>query len=82
MVGPTPEEERRSAYRRFKAMLVVVIALSAGLIAINGDAGLHVVGAASLGGLVVGAALVQYVFPEPRVVDGRIRGDRENDTDR
>lgn len=66
MVGPRAEEERRSAYRRFQAGLVIVVGGSAGLIAVNGDAALPVVAAASLGGLVVGVVLVWQVFPGRR----------------
>lgn len=64
MVGPRPEDEHRSAYRRFKAILVVLVGVSAGLIALEGDASLPVVTAAAVAGSVIGVALVWYVFPD------------------
>lgn len=71
MVGPRPEEEHRSAYRRFQVGLVIVVGGSAGLIAVNGDTTHPVVAAASLGGLVVGVVLVWQLFPGSNVQPGQ-----------
>jgi len=73
MVGPPPDEQRQSAYRRFKVALVVMVGASGGLITIQGDAPLPVVGAAVVGGLVVGALLVWYVFPGTGELERRPR---------
>lgn len=63
MVGPVSEEDRDSFAARVKAGIVVVVGLSTGLMAVQGDAPLPLVVGAVAVGLVVGAALVRIVFP-------------------
>lgn len=63
MVGPVPEAERLSFARRAKLALATVVGLSAGLIAVQGDASLPAVAAATGAGLGVGLVLVWVVFP-------------------
>lgn len=63
MVGPISSEERSAAALKLKLALTALVAVSAGLIAVQGDASLPFVGLAVVGGAVVGAALVWFVFP-------------------
>lgn len=81
MVGPRPEEERRSSYRRFQAGLVIVVGASASLIALKGDARPVVVAVAGVAGLVLGTLLVWYVFPNSQTRMGRSTGERAGDGD-
>ena len=63
MVGPTRAEiEEPNDYSRIKWGFVVLIALSGGLTAVYADASLTAIGAATLAGALVGAALIQYLF--------------------
>ena len=73
MVGPVSDEERSDAAVRIKAGIVLSVALSAGLITLQGDAPLWQTGVAMLVGLVTGLALVQVVFPG----DGGMRSSRQ-----
>lgn len=83
MVGPRPEDERRTSYRRFQAGLVMVVGASASLIAVKGDARPVVVAVAGVAGLVLGTVLVLYVFPNRQTRMGRSprehAGDRDDD---
>ena len=63
MVGPISTEERSAAALKLKLALTAVVAASAGLIAIQGEASLAFVGLAVVLGGVVGAALIWFVFP-------------------
>ncbi|WP_255195898.1 hypothetical protein [Halorarius litoreus] len=63
MVGPISTEDRSSAALKFKLVLTAVVAASAGLIAIQGEASLPFVAVAVVGGAVGGAALIWFVFP-------------------
>lgn len=64
MVGPISDEERERTLLYVKVGLAVLVGLSAGLIASQGDAPVEVVGAAVVVGLVVGGALAWYLVPE------------------
>ena len=63
MTGPVSDEERERTMSRLKIGTVFLVGLSAGLITSQGDASLAVVAAAVLLGLLVGAALVWFLFP-------------------
>jgi hypothetical protein len=63
MVGPMSSEERAEGALRIKLGGTVVVGISAGLITLQGDVPVWVTGLAVLAGLLVGAALVWFVFP-------------------
>lgn len=63
MVGPISDAERDSFAARVKASIVLVVGLSAGLMAVQGDAPLAFVTGAVVAGLVLGVVLVRVVFP-------------------
>ena len=63
MTGPVSDEERERTMTRLKVVTVLLVGLSAGLITSQGNASLTVVAAAVLSGLLVGAALVRFLFP-------------------
>lgn len=71
MVGPVSNEERDAFTLKVKVAFVVLVGLSAGLITLQGDPTLPVVGAAILGGLAVGAVLAWLVSPRVEYRDGR-----------
>jgi hypothetical protein len=56
-------EERAEGALRIKLGGTVVVGISAGLITLQGDVPVWVTGLAVLAGLLVGAALVWFVFP-------------------
>lgn len=62
MVEPVSNEERSAFALKVKLALSGLVGVSAGLIALQAGASLPVVGAAMLGGLVIGAALIWFVF--------------------
>jgi hypothetical protein len=63
MVDPVSTEEREQFTLKLKIGLTAIVALSAGLIAVQGGASLPSIAAAVAGGGVVGAALIWFVFP-------------------
>ena len=63
MTGPVSDEERERTMTRLKVVTVLLVGLSAGLVTSQGDASPAVVAAAVLSGLLVGAALVRFLFP-------------------
>ncbi|WP_254837606.1 hypothetical protein [Natronomonas marina] len=63
MTGPISDEDRERTMTRLKVGVVLLVGLSAGLITSQGDASLVVVLGAVAAGLLVGAALVWYLFP-------------------
>ena len=63
MVGPISDAERDSFAARVKIGIVLVIGLSAGLMAVQGDAPFAFVTGAVVAGLVLGVVLVRVVFP-------------------
>ena len=63
MTGPVSDEDRERTMTRLKVGTVLLVGLSAGLITSQGDASLAVVAAAVVAGLLVGAALVRFLFP-------------------
>lgn len=63
MVGPISESERTAFATRVKAVIVLVVGVSAGLMAFQGGAPLPLLVGAVLAGLVVGVVLVWIVFP-------------------
>jgi hypothetical protein len=63
MVGPMSNEEREEGALRLKLGATAIIGVSAGLITLQGDVPLWVTGLAVALGLLVGAALVWFVFP-------------------
>lgn len=64
MVGPIPSTDRDSFVFRLKIGFTLVIGASAGLITLQGDVSPAVTGAVALVGLVFGALLTWFVFPE------------------
>lgn len=72
MVGPMSSEERAKGALRIKLGATALVGLSAGLITLQGDVPLWMTGVAVLAGLVVGAALVWFVFPGT----GEVRSER------
>jgi len=63
MTGPVSDEERERTMTRLKVGTVLLVGLSAGLITSQGNASPVVIAAAVLSGLLVGAALVRFLFP-------------------
>jgi hypothetical protein len=63
MVGPMSSEERSEGALKIKLAATFIVGASMGLITLQGDVPLWVTGVAVLAGLVVGAALVWFVFP-------------------
>jgi hypothetical protein len=62
MVGPIPDDERRSGHRRLQAGFVALVGVSAGLISLQASpTALQFLGAV-LGGTVLGVALVVYLY--------------------
>ena len=64
MAGPISREDRARTMTRLKVGVVLLVGLSGGLITSQGEADWPVVAAAVLSGLVVGAALVWFLFPD------------------
>lgn len=65
MTGPISRDDRAKTMRRVKIVFVLLVGVSGGLITSQGDASLEVVIGAVVGGLLVGIALVWYLFPDP-----------------
>lgn len=63
MVDPIPNDERVRTLRAAKVATVLLIAASAGLITVYGGAPLRGIALACAAGLLVGVALVWYLFP-------------------
>jgi hypothetical protein len=63
MVGPTTQEERRSASRRLRLGFIALVGLSGGLITLQGNVPLLVSALAVLVGLLVGVVMVAFAFP-------------------
>lgn len=64
MVDPISSAERSRTLRRVKIGTVLLVGLSAGLIAVQSGGSVEVIAGAVFGGTVVGAALVWYLFPD------------------
>jgi membrane associated rhomboid family serine protease len=64
MTGPISREDRARTMRWVKVIFVLLVGASAGLITSQGEASLQVVVVAVVVGLVVGVALVWYLFPD------------------
>jgi len=64
VVDPISRTDRIKTLRRVKLGTVLLVGLSAGLISVQGDASLGLVVGAVIGGLLVGTALVWYLFPD------------------
>ncbi|WP_336133737.1 hypothetical protein [Natronomonas amylolytica] len=68
MTGPISREERAKTMRWVKLVFVLLVGVSAGLITSQGDASLEIVVGAIVGGLLLGIALVWYLFPDPEAL--------------
>jgi membrane associated rhomboid family serine protease len=68
MAGPISREDRAKTMRWVKIVFVLLVGASAGLITSQGDASLEIVVGAVVGGLLVGVALVWYLFPDPEAL--------------
>lgn len=64
VVDPIPNDDRLRTLRWMKLGGVLLVGLSAGLVAIQGDASPQAIAAAIAGGLLVGGVLVWYLFPD------------------
>jgi membrane associated rhomboid family serine protease len=64
MVDPISNEDRERTMVRMKVGSVLLVGASAGLITLQGDASIEVALAAIVGGLILGALLVWYLFPD------------------
>lgn len=64
MVDPVSNADRARTLRRAKVAVVLLVAGSAALIGVHGGASLEVIVVAGAAGLVVGSALVWYLFPD------------------
>lgn len=71
MVGPVSQEERAAALRWLRAGVAVLIAGSAGLIALQAEAGFVVIFGVALVGFGVGALVVWLAFPAPGDLERR-----------
>lgn len=77
MVGPLTDAERARSVGRIKIAIVLLFGFSTGMITTQGDASIGIVVAAVVTGLVVGAVLVWYLFPETEdLSSGSIRRKR------
>ncbi|MDR9381432.1 MAG: hypothetical protein RI560_07150 [Natronomonas sp.] len=63
MVDPITDDDRRQTLRWARVGVVLLVGLSAGMISIQGGAPLELVSVTVLVGLIVGGALVWYLFP-------------------
>jgi len=63
VVDPISNDDRRRTLRRVRLGTVALVGVSAALMAAHAGAGVEVLAAAFGGGLLVGAALVWYLFP-------------------
>ncbi|USZ67731.1 hypothetical protein NGM10_13470 [Halorussus salilacus] len=61
MVAPPNDEDKRAAVARLKLGGVLLVGVSAGLIAVSGDGSPVEIGVAVVVGLAVGAALLLYL---------------------
>ena len=64
MSGPISQEDRERTMTRLKVGTVLLVGVSGGLITSQGEAAWTVVAASVVGGLVVGAGLVWFLFPD------------------
>jgi membrane associated rhomboid family serine protease len=64
MADPISREDRERTMTRLKAGTVLLVGVSGGLITSQGEASWAVVAAAVVAGLVVGAVLVWFLFPD------------------
>ncbi len=64
MVDPISDAERDRTLRRVKLAATLLVGLSAGLTAVHSGGSIEAIAVAGLGGTVVGAALVWYLFPD------------------
>ena len=62
MVGPLSNEDRRSGHRRLQAGFVALVGVSAGLISLQAKPTAFQFVGAVLGGIVLGAVLVAYLY--------------------
>ena len=62
MVGPLSDEDRHSGHRRLQAGFVALVGVSAGLISLQAEPTTFQFVGAVLGGIVLGAVLVAYLY--------------------
>jgi pimeloyl-ACP methyl ester carboxylesterase len=70
MVGPISTDERAAQLRLLKTGIALLVGISMGLVTIQTQAELPVVGGAVLVGTVFGAVLAWYVFPSAEDYEG------------
>jgi hypothetical protein len=64
VVDPIPDEDRARTLRWVKVGAVLLVGLSAGLIAVQGEASPDMIAGSIAAGLLVGGALVRYLVPD------------------
>lgn len=64
MVDPISAADRARTLRWAKIGLVLLVGISTGLISVQGDAPLEIILGSVVAGLIVGSALVWYLFPD------------------
>ena len=74
MVDPVSSADRARTLRRVKFGTVLLVGLSAGLISAQGGAAIELVAGSALAGLLVGGALVWYLFPDVDSIAPAARG--------
>ncbi|UPV74735.1 hypothetical protein M0R89_01370 [Halorussus limi] len=62
MVGPASQEDKREAMNRLKVAIVLLVGVSAGLVAFSSGGSLLHVAVAVGAGLVLGVALLAYLI--------------------
>ena len=68
MVDPVSDDDRERTMLYVKVALTLLVGLSSGLIASQGDGSIEVVGGATIAGLVVGGALAWYLVPDAAAI--------------
>lgn len=74
MVDPVSSADRVRTLRWVKLGTVLLVGLSAGLISVQGGAAVGLVAGSVLAGLLVGGALVWYLFPDADAIAPAARG--------
>jgi xanthosine utilization system XapX-like protein len=64
VVDPIPDEDRARTLRWVKVGAVLLVGLSAGLIAVQGGASPDMIAVSVAAGLLVGGTLVRYLAPD------------------
>lgn len=74
MVDPVSSADRVRTLRWVKLGTILLVGLSAGLISVQGGATMGLIAGSVLAGLLVGGALVWYLFPDADSIAPAARG--------